>query len=293
VKDTYKARHYAVVFLDHGGRLGEMSYDENPGREGGQHWLEVVETSGVCADFRKAVKDQGAEVELLFLQQCGKGTLENYYSFKDAARVVMGSQTNVGAPNSYYAASVRWAGEHADADGVALATAIRDAEAANMFTTYTAIRGDALAELPHRLEPVLAPLLAKDALSKLKARLRPCFEVADDEGFFDGIALLRALYAANDLDGAPLDAFATWAHETLICGHRVSPSRTQVAGDWCGFSMFVPLSARAMTRYQHYPIYKDTALSRVFEKWLKPHPAAESAPPSSPPSAPKPPAPSQ
>ena len=55
-------------------------------------------------------RSQGAEVELLFLQQCGKGTLENYYSFKDAAKVVMGSQTNVGAPNSYYAASVRWAG---------------------------------------------------------------------------------------------------------------------------------------------------------------------------------------
>lgn len=276
---TVRAKRVALVFLDHGGRLGQMSNDDNPGREGGQSWLEVHETSRVLADHRKAVKEQGGEVELVFLQQCGKGTLENYHAFRDTGVVVMGSQTVVGAPNSYYTDVVRWTQAHPAGTGEELAAEIHRREAPNMFTTYTTLRGAALEELPARLKPLLAPLLAKESLV-IPPGLRACFDQPPDELFIDGFALLQGLYAANEVDPAPLSAFTTWASDELIAGHTVSksPRAQRTAGTWCGFSIYVPRSKRALKRYEHYPIYRETDLDLLLEKLLTARPAPASSP---------------
>lgn len=264
---TYPAKRMALVFLDHGGRLGQMSNDDNPGREGGQNWLEVHETSRVVATWREAVQKDGGEVELMFLQQCGKGTLENYYGFRDAARVIMGSQTVVGAPNYYYTKTLQWAAGHPQGTGEELAAQIRLHEPPNMFTTYSAFLGEELEELPARLAPVLEPLLKKEALAAPRG-LRGCFDSPPDELMIDGLALLEGLYTTNELDRAPLEAFSRWARDELMCGHRVSPARERVASTWCGFSIYVPRSRRALKRYEHYPIYAETELDALLERLL-------------------------
>lgn len=266
VKATHPAKRYALVFLDHGGRLGQMSNDDNP-REGGQEWLEVVETGKTVAEWRRGLPATSS-VELLFLQQCGKGTLENYHAFKDAAAVLMGSQTVVGAPNSYYTKSIAAVCERPDVDGAEVARLMRENDPPNMFTTYTTVRSSALGELVARLEPVLAPLAAKDALD-LPRGLTPCFDQPPDEAFFDGLPLLAGLYEANGLDRAPLDAFAAWARESLIAGHRVSERQRQRAGTWCGFSLLLPLSKDAYARYKHYPLWAETQLDEVLEKAVR------------------------
>ncbi len=269
VRATYPAKRLALVFLNHGGRLGQMSADDNPGREGGQKWLEVHETSRVVATWREAVKKDGGEVELCFLQQCGKGTLENYYGFRDSARVIMGSQTVVGAPNYYYEKAIQWACANPQGTGEELAAKIREFEPPNMYTTYSAFREAALEELPAKLAPVLAPLVSKDTVT-IPRGLRACFDQPPDELFVDGLALLEGLYTANEVERAPLDTFAAWVREELICGHRVSPARERVAGSWCGFSIYVPRSVRALMRYEHYPIYHDTDLDELTRKLLGP-----------------------
>jgi hypothetical protein len=269
---TYPAKRMALVFLDHGGRLGQMSNDDNPGREGGQNWLEVHETSRVVAAWREAVKKDGNEVELMFLQQCGKGTLENYYGFRDAARVIMGSQTVVGAPNYYYTKALQWAAANPAGTGEELAARIREFEPPNMFTTYSAFVGEKLEDLPARLAPVLEPLLKKETIGVPRG-LRACFDSPPDEMMIDGLALLEGLYTANELDRAPLTAFSGWVREELMCGHRVSPARERVASSWCGFSIYVPRSKRAQKRYDHYPIYADTELDALLDRLLVPPPA--------------------
>lgn len=300
VKTKHPARRYAVIFLDHGGKLGELSVDELPTKLPAgtdlkkakirPRWLEVVETAGVLSTWRKALP-AGQTSELMFLQQCGKGALENYHAFRDAAKVLMGSQTIVGAPNAYYAKVVQGLCARPDVDGEALAAAIREAETPNMFTTYTTVRGAALADLPAKLAPVLAPLMAREeleagrydlktfaaaaqgkpapaALATVEGAIPTCFDQPGDEPFFDGLALLETLYAANRLDRAPLEAFAAWARTTMIAGHRVSPRHTEVAGSWCGFSIMVPISREAITRYAHYPLYKETQLDELLGKHL-------------------------
>lgn len=231
------------------------------------------ETSRVVAAWREAVKKDGGEVELCFLQQCGKGTLENYYAFRDAARVIMGSQTTVGAPNYHYERAIKWACANPEGTGEELAAKIREFEPPNMFTTYSAFRSTALEELPKRLAPVLEPLVAKETLT-IPRGLRACFDQPPDELFVDGLALLGGLYEANEVDRAPLDVFAAWVRDELMCGHRVSPARENVAASWCGFSIYVPRSQRALKRYEHYPIDHDTALDELVQKVLASAPAA-------------------
>ncbi|MCO5167454.1 MAG: clostripain-related cysteine peptidase [Planctomycetes bacterium] len=269
VRLTFPGRRLALIFLNHGGKLGEMSLDENPGKEGGQNWLEVHATSRVVAAWREAVKKDGGEVELLFLQQCGKGTLENYHAFRDGGKVIMGSQTVVGAPNYYYEKVLRWVGQNPEGSGEDLAAKIREFDPPNMFTTYTAVRGAALDELPARLEPVLAPLLEKERLAA-PTGLRSCFDQPPDELFIDGLALLEGLYTQNEVDRAPLDAFAEWVRKDLLAGHRVSPARERVAASWCGFSIYLPRSKRALDRYAHYPIYRETRLDDLVGRLLPP-----------------------
>jgi hypothetical protein len=277
-RDNYKADKYVIVFLDHGGALSEMSYDENPGKGGTQNWLHAVKVANVITEWRKSLT---GKLEFVFIQQCGKGTLENFHAFRDTAPYVMASQTVVGAPNYYYTKAITAVCEKPNVDGKEVSHLFQQHETDNMFTTYTTMNDTALKALPEKLDAVLKPLLELKEVTKptilaeFKRRsekapdgafCRMCFESGRDERMVDGIALLTALYEANELDKAPLDTFATWAKESLVTEHRVSPKRESHAGTWCGFSLYVPKTAEALKRYEDYPIYKETKLDDLMAK---------------------------
>lgn len=271
------ARKYALIFLDHGGGLSEMCADEHPGKRGGQKWLFLPHVADVVRAFREKVRTAGSEVELVFLQQCGKGALENYDCFRGATKYVMGSETVVGAPNRYYEKALGWMGEHPEADGLALARQITECETPDMFTNYATVSTGALEALPQKLSPVLRPLLDLETL-RAPTGLEPCFDLAtgappelaqkiEAEKFHDGLAWLEALYAANALDRAPLAAFSEWVKKELVVVHRVSPRKTELAGSWCGISLYTPYTGKLLARYRkHYPIYARTELDELLER---------------------------
>ena len=257
VSERYPARRYGLVFLNHGGRLAEMCLDDDPGRGSQRRWLQVPKVADVVTDWRART---AGEVELLFLQQCGKGALANYHALRDAARYVMASQTVVGAPNYYYTPALAALAAEPSADGLQLARWIMEHETPNMFTTYTALAADALQELPRRLDAALAPLL--DAKAAPTASPPPCFE-AGQERFRDGLAWLSARYEAAGLDDAPLDRFSRWVRRELIAAHRVSPRRPD-AEAWCGFSIFVPGSPAQLAPYRgEYALYRESQLDEL------------------------------
>lgn len=279
-RDNYKAAKYAIVFLDHGGALSEMSYDENPGKSK-RDWLHAVKVADVISAWRKTLT---GKLEYVFIQQCGKGTLENYYAFRNTAPYVMASQTTVGAPNYYYTDALKEICAKPDIDGKQVSHLFQQHETDNMFTTYTTINDKALIALPEKLNAVLKPLLEAKEFKKpaiLGERIRRaekapegpsarmCFQGGADESMVDGLALLKALYEANKLEMAAYDAFAKWVKDDLITEHRVSPARETVAGSWCGFSLYVPRTEAALERYKDYPIYKDTTLKELMAKMVK------------------------
>jgi len=266
VSKNFSAKRYAVVFLNHGGRLGEMSYDERPGKKGGQKWLFPPEVGTVMTKWRKSL---AGECELFFYQQCGKGTLENYHAVKDAAKFVMGSQTVVGAPNYYYTKFLKDVCATPDLTGKEIAALITKHETPNMFTTYSTFDCEALGDLPKKLDAVLKPLVALETVKLPRGRkdFKPCFDFKPDETMFDAFAFLDGMYAANGLDTAPLEAFKAWSKETMMTGHRVSEQQVEKAGSWCGYSLYFPMSRRALTRYtESYPIYRETQLDEFLHK---------------------------
>lgn len=283
-RQNYRARHYAVVFLDHGNRLDEMSHDENPGRSDGRTWLRLLQVAPILEQFRAAASNT---VELVFIQQCGKGAIENYYALRHTAPFIMASQTTVGAPNDYYAETIKAVCARPDIDGRELAKLIADHEADNMFTTYTTLNEKALNQLPAKLDAVLHPLLGVKQLKRpvmLPERswagnpveapgqpwVRLCFQPATDEQFCDGLAWLKAMYDANRLDLAPWKNFAKWINAELVSIHRCSPRQMTHAGGWSGFSIYVPADTGALKRYLGYPIYGDTQLDELMTRLLDP-----------------------
>lgn len=267
VGQRYPARRYAVVFLDHGGRLGEMCHDERPGPSG-RDWLYPPAVARVLERWRSGLRAAQRELERVFLQQCGRGSLENLHAFRAAAPLVMASQTVVGAPNRYYAPALQRLGRTPQGDGLALARAITECETPDMFTTYTTVRGARLAELSGRLDALLRPVLAGGpaggpAGDEVRAGLAPCFD-AGSERFYDALPWLAALYAARGLDPAPVRAFGEWVARELVAVHRVSPRAGPQAKAWSGVALFSPASGRELGRYREdYPLYRESLLDEL------------------------------
>ena len=68
-----------------------MRTDINP------RWMNIHDVANIISDFRK-----DNQVDLIFLQNCCKGTLEANYTFRNCTEYILSSQTVLGAPNYYY-----------------------------------------------------------------------------------------------------------------------------------------------------------------------------------------------
>lgn len=265
VAEQMPAKRYGIVFVNHGGAQSKSCFDEHPA-EGLGGWLEVPDIADVLEAWRRGLDD--AEVELLFMQQCGKGSLENHYELRGAARFVMASQTLVGAPNYYYTEAL--AALSADPlafGGEGLAKLFMAHETANMFTDYTATSSEALAQLPGKLDAVLAPLFDADSegLPPVTDVGRVSFSFAPDEGFVDLIGGLTEWYGGAKLELGPVKEFATWVETTLIAARRVSSRASTDQRRWSGLSILLA-TPRARRTYRTYDLYVDSRLDEWMER---------------------------
>lgn len=269
VAETYPARHYAVVFLDHGGGMDEMCFDQWPGEDddGGEgQWLGARRAGPVVREFRDRVP---GEVELLFLQQCGRASVENLYNFRGAAASVMTSPMRVGAPNTYYRDTLKWLAEHRKADGSSLARQIMSSD--DHFHLYTCVDGDALGDLPARLDPVVGALLGNEAAPpEPPIGLPPCYQ-HEDERNYDLIAWLDAAFRTNHRSSGPVSKLKEWLRDELDVTVAVHPRRGRELKGLSGLSLVVPESAEGRGRYPGYPIYREC---RLGELWDAMYPAA-------------------
>jgi hypothetical protein len=259
---TFPCKRYVFTFLDHGGTLDAMCYDERPG-PGGRTWMSGRVLGEKLRAFRAGV---AGRVELLFLQQCGRGSLENLYSFRGTAEFVMSSPVPVGAPNTYYAALHRWLGEGPEASGAEVAARIAAAD--RDYTVYTCARGEKLAELPARLDAAIALLLEKDAL--VAGPELPAIHPVG-EPIVDAAAYLRGLAAANGAGEAEVAAFFAWVRSDLFTAPAPwRPARARAGRDLCGLGIFAPRSAREARRYAHLDLLRESRLAELWKKVTAP-----------------------
>jgi hypothetical protein len=277
VERTLDAPRLALVLLGMGGKMGQSCYDTFAGGGGPtatSAWLDLPDVAGALTSFRERLHARGAEVELIFFQQAGRGQLENLHALRGAARVVMASQATLGAPNHYYGRALAQLATTPTMNGRELALAIAEGDTPDMFSSYSALSGAALEELPARLEPVLEGLVGLDRVRLDRgAPLAEwvTFNVGDQEVFVDGLALLRALVRENSRDPAPLDAFEAWCREELVVVRVTSPVAPDQVKRWCGFSLLLPLSEDGVRPYlQRYPLVRTTRLRDLWAKLLEP-----------------------
>jgi hypothetical protein len=260
VAKHHPAKHYAMVFLDHGGRLDEMCLDEWPSQHETKHWLSARLVGPMIKRFRERVS---GEVDLLFLQQCGRGSLENLYNFRGAAVAIMASQMNVGAPNTYYEATLQWLADSENATGVDLARQIMSSD--EHFNNYVCVDGQVLEELPAVLSPVVRALLnGGESTPKPAVRVTPCFQ-CEAEKNYDLLEWLADAFRQSGQSRQPLDPFKSWIRQRLVLALTVHPTREKSLKGLCGLSLFVPESEEVFESYRDYPIYQDTCLGNLWK----------------------------
>ncbi len=260
----HPARNYAIVFLDHGGMLDDMCLDEWPGDNTKKNWLSALSVSHILNNFHN--KTDGV-VKLLFFQQCGRGSIENLYNFRNSAELILSSEMNVGVPNTYYKNTFKWLSSTRDASGIELAESIMSND--RHFGNYTLIRNTALTELPDWMNKVISPVITKKISTMHKIyMLKPCFEYSSAQ-FYDLIAWLEEFYKMNNIPDEPLEDFKKWVHEKLIIKIIVNPTieEDDIIRKWSGLSFWVPTSFDELSEYSNYPLYNNCELYHFWKNY--------------------------
>lgn len=255
---TFPCKHYIVTFLDHGGGLDEMSRDDHPDTPG-KFWLSGQVMGEKLRAFAQTVPGKW---ELLFLQQCGRGSLENLYSFRGTANFIMSSPTPLFPPNSYYTAFHRWLSQSPGTDGKAIAAKIAQFDVG--YTMYTCLRTRALDELPGRFNLVLLSFLGTEHLDPPWGLVG--VYSSNGESLMDAKSYLDRLSASNRLDASAVVSFFTWVNQELFVGTWLQPQRESSAGPLCGLTLYAAWSYPQVDRYARLDFYQKTRLSQLWTK---------------------------
>lgn len=265
VASSLPAKRYAVVFLNHGGNLDEMCLDENPGEGQAKKWLSAQRVGPILRRFRENVV---GDVALLFLQQCGRGSIDNLYNFRGAAELVLSSQTSVGAPNTYYTETLQQIGRRPELSPLQLAELITGLD--KHFTNYVAIDGNRIAELPNRFDPIIRPLLALERVQVPEDASLSFRGQNWDETYFDLLDWLSKVYEVNGLTDQKgvLEELRRWILNDLVVHYRSHPQKGSRTAGWSGLSLLVPQTRNTAEQYRDYPLWKESLFG---EFWVKVH----------------------
>ena len=266
VRKEWIAENYCIVFLNHGGKLNQMCKDIKPFRNpkknrqfGSGKWLDASKAAKIVADFNQQVDRR---VRLLFMQQCGRATIQNLYNFIDAAEYIMASPVVVGAPNTYYTKTVASVAQNRNVNGEVLAETIMQED--EHYTLYTLISNEELKRLPGKLEPALKSFGHAPALNRPES----CSPVFDHEGeeFYDLKSYFYALSSANNnIAGGEFDSFFGWCEGSLILSKAVREPESNVDSSYSGLSIYVPSSPDVGTSYSFLPLYQQTELEHTLK----------------------------
>lgn len=256
--DWFVTRHpskrYVVILLDHGGGVDEMCFDKRPDTEG-KHWM----SGRVLGERLRRFKTRVAgEWSLLFLQQCGRGSLENLYSFRGTADFIMSSPVKVGAPNTYYTALHQWLGLNPGAAGDKVAAKISAED--RHYAIYTCLRTAMLPELPKRLDAAIEPLLRAKSLV-VPSDPREIYS-SGGEASFDARQQLEQLAVANRIEATSLLPFFEWARESLLTNVWFRDGRENP--EYSGLSLFRPKAEAEALRRGNLELYRESKLGMLW-----------------------------
>lgn len=252
-RSHYKAERWAMVFLGHGGRLDSISPDLDSGHP---RWMNVKDISQSLTRFDEAIDGR---LELLFLQNCFKGTIEALFEFRNAARYTLSSQALVGVPNYYYEPLLQSLSEAPAGDGAALAELIMGFEKPDMFEAYTLTDNSVFARVPPAMNRMIESMGASDAEPTV-------LDVADvmpygEDVFVDLVGLVKRLAESSRVDPVAAEALLALIQGSLIRGIRTNNERN--ASRFRGLNLWLPRSSSQNEAYPDLDIWSHIKLREL------------------------------
>jgi len=260
-KSQFVADNWAIIFLGHGGRLDQVSPDNNPGLGTRTQWMNIQNIRDVVAQFNQDINDR---VELFFFQNCNKGTIEAHYTLQDVAEYTLSSQKILGAPNHYYEPLLQFLGHSPKVNGGQVAEKIIQSERSDMYNSYTVTDNRTIRELPAKLNPLLEEIIG----SKIKAlpthQLKPYSYMG--ERYVDFLYFLQTLSQQTTSANKHYDKLVKFLQNSMIHKFQQNPNNSEI--DLHGLGLFLPRSRREFDKYLYLPVFTDLKLVELFDSVL-------------------------
>ncbi|GAB4177375.1 MAG: hypothetical protein Fur006_08990 [Coleofasciculaceae cyanobacterium] len=267
-KSNFQAKKWAIAFLGHGGRLDEISPDDNPvpGSNLATQWMNIQKLSDIIAKFHREVGDR---VELLFFQNCNKGTLEAHYTVRDTAKYTLSSQLLLGAPNYYYVPLLQFLGNNPEINGGELAAKIIDFESPDMYHSYTVTNNREVQNLPAKLNPLIDSIMSAPGKTLHLRELKPYYYW--DEQFVDVGIFFKNLTSQSVASQSKYNEFMSFLKQSMIYQFNQDGAlipRRKKYQDFSGLGIFFPRKREELGKYRYLQCFSDLNLIQLFDRLL-------------------------
>ncbi len=267
-KSQFEAKKWAIVFLGHGGCLDKISPDEHPevGVSSETKWMNIKKLSDVIANFNREVNNC---IELVFFQNCNKGTIETLYTFRDTAKYTLSSQKLLGAPNYYYEPLFQFLGHHPEVNGGQVAEKIMEFEPRDMYYSYTATNNDAIRNLPTKVNPLIDSLLSANINFFPKSELK-IYRYMDEE-YVDVISFFQILTKQSSAAQDKYREFLNFFNNSII--YKLQQNGTLLGSrsrhqSLSGVGIFLPTMRSELEKYRYLQVYSDLRIAQLFDAIL-------------------------
>ena len=256
-RSQFEAKHWAIVFLGHGGNTDEISPDIHSGVDGNSiQWMNIQSVADRILEFNQSIGDR---IELFFFQNCNKGTLEAHSTISEVARYTLSSQKLLGAPNYYYPNLFQWLGENPEISGEEVARKIEEYERSDMYSSYTVTDNSIFLQLKRYFVPLIDAVLAAN-LQNIELHRIPTYAYFD-EFQADAIEFFTAIVEQSNADRQIFENFIDFIEQSTI--HLPNPQED--AQNLSGLGLFVPTHRQQLDRYRNWQTYTDLKLIELFD----------------------------
>ena len=240
---------YAIIFLDHGGKLDEIGLDQYPS----EGFLRVDSAAWAINQFNKLNNNIA---ELIFLQVCTKGSIEPVYEFKEDSKYTMFSQTVLGAPNFYYRGFFE---EISRSDlytltGLQLSQIIVGHERIDMYQSLVTINNEAFPKLERELKAFIRQRERATAYEILNNRVL----FYDGQTYFDLKAFIECFQGVESTD-------LLKAIDELVVMNKINPS-DQTMSKHSGISLMAMQKdyLQKLEKYGHLRFFQEFPMAELY-----------------------------
>lgn len=267
---NFSASKWAVIFLGHGGRLDEISpdYETLLGDEARHRWMNIETLSEILTEFNQKIGDR---LELVFFQNCNKGTIEAHYTFRETAKYTLSSQLLLGAPNYYYESLLQFVGQNPEIDGGQFAAKIMEFEGSDMYHSYTATDNKTIQALPTKLNPLIDAILSSQ-ISNFSIDSLKTYRYMGDR-FADSLEFFGALVQQANAGSLELEQFSQFLKDSMIYkvqagGELLAPKLRKTYENLSGLGLLLPEDQAKLDQYRYLKVFSDLKLTELFDRVL-------------------------